>query len=132
MPFSSLVIPQDKVKILHETFKSFIPAGWDFIAHHYTISFFGEIPEFLTSVKVKIVEGFQYNIICDAIGVSDEAIALRVKYSEILPADGRVAHITLAIPKGGQAKKSNEIKNWIKLKNGNCGDFHVLNGKFSK
>lgn len=57
------------------------------------------------------------NIKVTHIGWSDKAIAVGVK-SSIVKSENKIAHITLAVitKNGGEAKDSNDIKNWKLIK----------------
>lgn len=56
--------------------------------------------------------GKQYTVIIDAIGVSDEAIALRISNCKT---QNKVSHVTIATAPGVKPVKSNNIKNWYAI-----------------
>lgn len=56
--------------------------------------------------------GKQYTVIIDAIGISKEAIALRVSNCK---SQNKVSHITIATAPGVKPVRSNNIERWFKL-----------------
>ena len=51
----------------------------------------------------------------DGIGISDDAIAVRVNYGNVLPIANKIPHITIATPPNGKPVNSNKITKWIDI-----------------
>jgi hypothetical protein len=96
--------------------RSFVPKDWVWYGDHMTIKFsydpmysedFPEPYGELAKSRKKVA------LVATHIGLSDQAIAVKV---EGYPLEGKLAHITLAVPQGGSPKNSNSITNWKKIK----------------
>jgi hypothetical protein len=88
-----------------------LPEGWKFIAHHMTILHNSrkgdpEIHEYLESNMGKSV-----TITSTGFGISDDAIAIKIDRRDV-PCANDIPHVTIAIPPGGSAYKSNLIDDW--------------------
>ena len=92
-----------------------IPKNWKKIFHHMTIAFNNGSDESKDLyVKYKHLFGKQFALQVNGIGVSDDAIAVRVNYQ--LPISNKTPHITIAVPIGGKPVNSNYIKKWFDTK----------------
>jgi len=82
-----------------------IPKGWEINPHHMTIDM-KPIPD---------LEGTIIPLIAYEVGVSDMAVALKVKGYKV---KSGIPHITIAVNRkdGGKPRMSKEIKNWKKIK----------------
>lgn len=91
-----------------------IPEGWKLVNHHMTIAFNdgSERAQKLYDFYKKVF-GKQTNITIDGIGVSDDAIAVRVRFGN--PIANKIPHITIAIPQNGKPVNSNKITNWVDI-----------------
>lgn len=92
-----------------------IPEDWKMFNHHMTIAFNNctETANKLYGVYSNSL-GKHTALIIDGIGVSDDAIAVRVRYDG--PIANKTPHITIATPKNGKPVNSNFITNWIDIK----------------
>ena len=92
-----------------------IPEDWKMFNHHMTIAFNNctHTANSLYSIyKDKLGERITLTI--DGIGMSDDAIAVRVKYDG--PIANKIPQITIATPKNGKPVNSNYITQWIDIK----------------
>lgn len=102
-----------------------IPEDWKMFNHHMTIAFNN-----CTETANKLYEAYSDSLgkhtalIIDGIGVSDDAIAVRVRYDS--PIANKTPHITIATPKNGKPVNSNFITNWIDIKP------YTINGTFEQ
>ena len=82
-----------------------VPKGWEINPHHMTIDM-KPIPD---------LEGTIIPLIAYEVGVSDMAVALKVKGYKV---KSGIPHITIAVNRkdGGKPRMSKEIKNWKKIK----------------
>lgn len=109
--YSAVVLDEVSRKQLLSFVKDFvlIPSEWRIINHHMTIGFKKPVPD-----ELKDYIGKNIDLIVKEIGVSDDAIAVKVEgfftYNEI-------PHITIAIPKNGKPSNSNLITNWMSIPN---------------
>ena len=85
-----------------------IPEGWKTIAHHMTITF----GKPLSAANVEAFKDQEVDIIATHIGISDDAIAVKVSGFKTL---NNIPHITLAVPQGGSPVNSNKITDWAPL-----------------
>lgn len=97
-----------------------VPKDWKMFNHHMTIAFnngsegskslynYYQIYLEDSSMKNPFV-----SLVVDGIGISDEAIALRVKWN--LPIANKIPHITIATPQNGKPVNSNKITQWIDI-----------------
>ena len=92
-----------------------LPKGWKLYNHHMTIAFNNGSTEF-DNLYNKYKDGFGQNVRLkiDGIGVSDDAIAVRVNWK--YPIANKIPHITVATPPDGKPVNSNKITNWFDLK----------------
>lgn len=106
---------QDILNLLKENDVN-IPQDWKIINHHMTIAFNDKSED-----AQKIFDFYQDNVNpiqsvqVDAIGISNDAIAVRVQFYE--PIANKIPHITVAIPPNGKPVNSNYIQNWFPIKN---------------
>lgn len=93
-----------------------IPQDWKIVNHHMTIAFNNKSDE---AIQLFNLYADKFNstksLTIDAIGISDDAIAVRVQYDE--PIANKIPHITVAIPQNGKPVNSNYIQNWFPIKN---------------
>mgnify|MGYP003289407844 CR=1 FL=1 len=89
--------------------------NWKLYCHHMTIAFNNgseqstELYEFY-----KNYFGARTEIIATHIGISDDAVAVKVQFNgETL---NKTPHVTLATPIGGKPVNSNNIQTWARLK----------------
>jgi hypothetical protein len=89
--------------------------SWKRYCHHMTIAFNNgsELSKHLYNIY-KEYFGTEVNITATHIGISDEAIAVKVYFKGNTA--NKIAHVTLATPQGGKPVKSNYIENWRRLK----------------
>lgn len=91
-----------------------IPEGWKMFNHHMTIAFNDGTAEAETLYNIySRIFGNITNITVDGIGVSNDAIALRVKYNN--PIANKTPHITIATPPNGKPVNSNKITEWYDI-----------------
>ena len=105
-----------------------IPDDWKMFNHHMTIAFndgseknqklYDAYSSFFGTTKKLTIDG---------IGISDDAIAVRVNYGNILPIANKIPHITIATPHNGKPVNSNKITKWVDIEpytiNGKLGHF---------
>ena len=92
-----------------------IPDDWKMFNHHMTIAFndgseknqelYDAYSSFFGTTKKLTIDG---------IGISDDAIAVRVNYK--FPIANKIPHITIATPPNGKPVNSNKIIKWINIK----------------
>ena len=93
-----------------------IPDDWKMFNHHMTIAFndgsernqelYDAYSSFFGTTKKLTIDG---------IGISDDAIAIRVNYGNVLPIANKIPHITIATPPNGKPVNSNKITKWIDI-----------------
>lgn len=84
--------------------------------HHMTIAFNnGSKKNQILYDAYKPFFGASKKLIIDGIGVSDDAIAVRVNYGNVLPIANKIPHITIATPPNGKPVNSNKITKWIDI-----------------
>ena len=91
-----------------------IPDDWKLFNHHMTIVFNNgsqEAEDLYDEVKKNL--GKKKHLIVTGIGVSDDAIAVRVIGD--MPMANKIPHITIATPKNGKPVNSNYITKWIDI-----------------
>ena len=91
-----------------------IPDDWKLFNHHMTIVFNNgsqEAEDLYNEVKKNL--GKKKHLIVTGIGVSDDAIAVRVIGD--MPMANKIPHITIATPKNGKPVNSNYITKWIDI-----------------
>jgi hypothetical protein len=100
-----VVLDEKSRSKLLEFVSSYVPHGWETIAHHMTINM-GEIkPEYEKylgmTVPLRVV----------GLGMTDKVMAMKV---EGFPTDKNVPHITVAVNRkdGGKPFMSNKINDW--------------------
>ena len=105
---------QDILNLLKEN-NIVIPNDWKIVNHHMTIAFNNKSDE---AIQLYNLYTDKFNstksLTIDAIGISDDAIAVRVQYDE--PIANKIPHITVAIPQNGKPVNSNYIQNWFPIK----------------
>lgn len=91
-----------------------IPEGWKMFNHHLTIAFNNKTEDAQSLYNIyKRIFGSETTITVDGIGISDEAIAMRVKFNN--PISNKIPHITIATPANGKPVNSNKITNWTDI-----------------
>lgn len=91
-----------------------IPDEWKMYNHHMTIAFnnkTGKAQELFNYYEDDF--GKTVGLTINGIGVSDDAIAVRVEFEHPIAND--VAHITIATPPDGKPVNSNNITEWIDI-----------------
>lgn len=91
-----------------------LPSDWKMFNHHMTIAFNNgsESSERLYDYYSDSF-GELVNLTVDGIGVSEEAIAVRVRYNN--PIANKIPHITIATPIDGKPVNSNKITKWFDI-----------------
>ena len=112
--FIDTISKMENLKALQDNNVS-IPEGWKMFNHHMTIAF-NNCTEMADNMYKGYKErfGVKTDLIIDGIGVSDEAIAVRVKYDG--PIVNKIPHITIATPRDGKPVNSNRITEWVDIK----------------
>jgi 2'-5' RNA ligase len=91
-----------------------IPYNWKIFNHHMTIAFNNKTEDAQNLYDVyKHTFGKTITITVDGIGVSDDAIAVRVQFNG--PIANKIPHITIATPQTGKAVNSNYITKWFDI-----------------
>ena len=100
-----------------------IPFNWKTYNHHMTIAFNNGSEE-----SQKLFDGYKqyfgksFELTINGIGVSDDAIAVRVAYNN--PIANKIPHITIATPQNGKPVNSNKITKWYDI------EPYTITGKF--
>lgn len=112
--FGVFLDSKSKNKLLELTNKV-ADQSWKRYCHHMTIAFNNgsELSKHLYN-SYKDYFGTEVKITATHIGISDEAIAVKVYFKGNTA--NKIAHVTLATPQGGKPVKSNYIENWRRLK----------------
>lgn len=112
--FGVFLDSKSKNKLLELTNKV-ADQSWKRYCHHMTIAFNNgsELSKHLYNIY-KDYFGTEVKITATHIGISDEAIAVKVFFKGNTA--NKIAHVTLATPQGGKPVKSNYIENWSRLK----------------
>ena len=104
--YTAVMLDEKTREILKQEFAHLVPDGWDWIAHHMTITL-GELPENLKTTML----GERVNLVVESLGINDKVIAIGVDgyYSK-----NAKPHITLAVNRanGGKPVMSNQIEDW--------------------
>lgn len=91
-----------------------IPFNWKMFNHHMTIAFNNKTEDAQNLYDVyKHTFGKTITITVDGIGVSDDAIAVRIKFNG--PIANKTPHITIATPQTGKPVNSNYITKWYDI-----------------
>ena len=91
-----------------------IPFDWKMFNHHMTIAFNNKTEDAQNLYDVyKHTFGKTITITVDGIGVSDDAIAVRIKFNG--PIANKIPHITIATPQTGKPVNSNYITKWYDI-----------------
>lgn len=91
-----------------------IPFNWKVFNHHMTIAFNNKTEDAQNLYDVyKHTFGKTITITVDGIGVSDDAIAVRIKFNG--PIANKIPHITIATPQTGKPVNSNYITKWYDI-----------------
>lgn len=97
-----------------------VPKDWKTFNHHMTIAFNNgseEARSLYNYYQIYLEDSSMKNpivyLVVDGIGISDEAIALRVKWE--LPIANKTPHITIATPQNGKPVNSNKITKWFDI-----------------
>lgn len=91
-----------------------IPEEWKMFNHHLTIAFNNKTEDAQNLYNVyKHTLGNVISITVDGIGVSDDAIAMRVNFNN--PIANKIPHITIATPPNGKPVNSNKITKWFDI-----------------
>lgn len=116
--YIGIFLNEDSKELLLNKTKQFIPNldNWVIYCHHMTLAFNNKTDssEQLFNIYQPYFNDTQTLIVTD-IGISDDAIAVRVKYNG--PTQNEIPHITIATPINGKPVNSNYIKNWYPLDN---------------
>lgn len=112
--FGVFLDSKSKNKLLELT-NNVAEQSWKRYCHHMTIAFNNgsELSKHLYN-RYKDYFGTEVKITATHIGISDEAIAVKVFFKG--DTANKIAHVTLATPQGGKPVKSNYIENWRRLK----------------
>ena len=91
-----------------------IPYDWKLFNHHMTIAFNNKTEDAQNLYDVyKHTFGKTITITVDGIGVSDDAIAVRIRFND--PIANKIPHITIATPQTGKPVNSNYITKWYDI-----------------
>lgn len=91
-----------------------IPYNWKMFNHHMTIAFNNKTEDAQNLYDVyKHTFGKTITITVDGIGVSDDAIAVRIRFND--PIANKIPHITIATPQTGKPVNSNYITKWYDI-----------------
>lgn len=91
-----------------------IPYNWKMFNHHMTIAFNNKTEDAQNLYDVyKHTFGKRITITVDGIGISDDAIAVRIKFND--PIANKIPHITIATPQTGKPVNSNYITKWYDI-----------------
>lgn len=101
--YTGVFLDRDSRTILEQEFKSQVPEGWEWIAHHMTITM-GEIAD-------KSQLGEQVSLEVTSFGKNDKVMAIGVSG---YPSKNDKPHVTLAVNRaeGGKPFMSNQIQDW--------------------
>lgn len=91
-----------------------IPFNWKMFNHHMTIAFNDgseESQKLFDSYKIHF--GKKIKLIVNGIGISDDAIAVRISFKH--PIANKIPHITIATPPNGKPVNSNKITKWYDI-----------------
>lgn len=112
-----------------QKYKVNIPQDWKVFNHHMTIAFNNgsEIANKLFQhYEKQITSQENVTITVNGIGISKDAIALRIDYN--LPIANKIPHVTIATPIKGKPVNSNFITKWIDIEPYQIvGKFNVFN-----
>lgn len=103
--YSAVVLDKKSQSKLKEMVSSYVPNGWEVIAHHMTINM-GELKP-----DMKRYLGNKVKLRVKTLGMSDLVMAVGV---EGFPSNNGVPHITVAVDRkgGGKPYLSNKINDW--------------------
>lgn len=91
-----------------------IPAEWKRYNHHMTIAFHdGSAQSNKLYADYAPYVGTPVTLTVDGIGISEDAIAMRVRYNH--PIANKIPHITMATPLNGKPVNSNKITEWTDI-----------------
>ena len=91
-----------------------IPNDWKRFNHHMTIAFNNGSEESQSLYELyKPQMGKKASLLINGIGVSDDAIAIRVVFNA--PKLNKIPHITIATPPNGKPVNSNKITKWFDI-----------------
>lgn len=101
--YTGVFLDKDSRTILEQEFKTMIPEGWEWIAHHMTIT--------LGGIKDKSELGKQVALRVTSFGKNDKVMAIGVSG---YPSKNEKPHVTLAVNRaeGGKPVMSNHITDW--------------------
>lgn len=101
--YTAVILDEASRKALESEFKHLVPEGWDWIAHHMTIT----LGQLSPDVRANML-GERVNLAVVSLGIDDKVIAIGVKgyYSK-----NARPHVTLAVDRtnGGKPVMSNHI-----------------------
>lgn len=89
----------------------YVPENWKLFCHHMTIAFNNKtenVENLYQTYKERF--GEQVNLTITELGISDDAIAVKVNYDGEIMND--IPHITVATPLNGKPVNSNFIRKW--------------------
>lgn len=100
---------------LQELASKVILDNWKLYCHHMTIAFNNGSEKSIELYNhYKNYFGAKTEIIATHIGISDDAVAVKVQFKG--ETVNKTPHVTLATPIGGKPVNSNNIKTWTRLK----------------
>ena len=107
--YSAVVLDESSRQRLLNRFGSYIPEGWEVIAHHMTINM-GEI-----APELEQYLGMTVELTVEDIAMDDKVMAVGVGGFHT---KNEKPHITLAVNRvnGGKPFMSNKLENWNKVK----------------
>jgi hypothetical protein len=104
--YTGVMLDEKSMNFLQKEFAHLIPEGWEWIAHHMTITL-GQLSDDVRSTML----GEKANLVIISLGIGEKVIAVGVDgyYSK-----NAKPHITLAVDRvnGGKPFMSNQIENW--------------------
>jgi hypothetical protein len=104
--YTGVMLDENSRDFLQKEFGHLIPEGWEWIAHHMTITL-GQLSDDVRSAML----GEKANLVVTSLGMGEKVIAIGVKgyFSK-----NAKPHITLAVDRanGGKPVMSNQIENW--------------------
>jgi len=110
--FCGVFLYNDSHDLLVDELGTYIPHDWKIFAHHMTICL-GMSKNPTTEQYINDHIGMESNMTAVAIGISSDAIAVKVESD--VPTDNKVAHVTIATPPNGKPYNSNKITEWKPL-----------------
>ena len=114
--YFGVFIDDESVNTLIKEVEAYIPEEWKIHCHHMTIAFNKKTKDDeIIYEEYKPRFGEKVNLTVTEIGISTDAVAVKVKYDGNIKND--IPHITIATPINGKPVNSNFITKWTKLDN---------------